>query len=85
MISCKLGLHEWMYAYEGTLRWCKKCKKKQEMADSQKWVDTDLIKPKEDNTKYCECPRDYTVTLKLQLCPHCGLPRRPHKLPVKSR
>ncbi len=77
MDSCKLGFHKWMYVYEGTFRYCEKCKKKQEMNAAQKWVDCSQIKRPADDTKYCECPRDYTVSIRLKLCPRCGLPRRP--------
>ena len=84
MNSCKLGFHNWAYAYEGKLRYCKKCKKKQEMNAAGKWVESRLIKPPVDNTKYCDCPRDYTVSIRLQLCPRCGLPRRTRVLPSGS-
>jgi hypothetical protein len=81
MNSCKFGLHKWMYAYEGTVRFCKKCKKKQEMNSARKWVESSQVKRPTDNTKYCECPRDYTVSIRLQMCPRCGLPRRTRVVP----
>ena len=78
MKSCTLGFHDWAYVYEGTVRYCKKCKKKQEKDGAGKWAEASAVKSAPaDKTKYCGCPRDYTVSIKIQLCPHCGLPRRP--------
>jgi len=78
MISCKLGLHQWVYAYESTVRYCKKCKKRQEKDSAGKWAVSSGAKPRKvDTTQYCSCPRDYTVSISIRVCPHCGLPRRP--------
>jgi hypothetical protein len=85
MNSCKLGLHNWAYTNEGKGRWCKKCQKKQELNDSGKWLESGPTTPFVDESKFCQCPRDYTITIKAMACPHCGLPRRPRVLPVKTR
>lgn len=77
MDSCKLGLHKWTYTNEGKSRWCGKCQKKEEKNAAGKWIESRPSKPKVDETKFCECPRDYTVSIRIQTCPHCGLPRRP--------
>jgi hypothetical protein len=78
MNSCKIGIHQWVYAYEKKVRYCKNCKKRQEKNDAGKWIMSSDVRPqREDTTKYCTCPRDYTVSIRIQVCPHCGLPRRP--------
>jgi hypothetical protein len=84
MEICKLGLHNWSYAYEGSIRFCKKCKKKQELTGDKKWVNTDLVRRPANNIKFCECPRDYTVSIRLTTCPHCGLPRQPRIIRDRS-
>jgi hypothetical protein len=84
MNSCKLGLHKWAYTHEGKVRWCKKCQKKQDRGAAGKWVESRPLARPKDNTKYCECPRDYTVSIRLQLCPRCGLPRRTRVIPSGS-
>ncbi len=81
MKSCKLGLHKWIYTTDGKGRTCGKCLKKQEKNVEGKWADSVLIKRPVDETKYCECPRDYTVSIKSMICPRCGLPRRPRIVP----
>lgn len=77
MNTCTLGFHSWVYIREGKSRWCKKCEKKQEMSAKGKWIESHQSARAVDRTKYCECPRDYTIAVKLKTCPHCGLPRRP--------
>lgn len=83
MNSCTLGFHTWVYIREGKSRWCKKCEKKQEMSVEGKWVESRPATRAVDKTKYCECPSDYTIAIKLKTCPRCGLPRRP--IPSKLR
>jgi hypothetical protein len=86
MNSCKLGLHKWAYSNEGESRWCENCRKKQEKDDSGKWVDYHPQKQLvEEDANFCQCPRDYTISLKLRACPHCGKLRRPHILPSQPR
>ena len=84
MNSCKLGLHKWTYTHKGKIRSCEKCQKKQEKGVGGKWVESHLLMRPKDETKYCECPRDYTVSIRLQMCPRCGLPRRTRVLPSGS-
>ena len=74
---CKLGFHKWVDTDEGNVRWCKKCQKKQERGDTGRWVEGRPIKRPIDKTKYCQCPRDYTISIRIKVCPRCGLPRRP--------
>jgi hypothetical protein len=76
MNSCKLGIHKWALTNEGKGRWCKVCQKKQEKDDAGKWVDSSL-KAVVNEAKFCECPRDYTISIKSMACARCGLPRRP--------
>lgn len=78
MNSCTLGLHAWAYNDEGKKRWCTKCQKKQEKDASGKWIEGRPAKQAPvDNAQYCQCPRDYTISLKTMKCQRCGLPRRP--------
>lgn len=77
MDTCKLGLHTWALTNEGKGRWCKKCQKKQEQDSAGKWIDSVPVKVGVDESKFCNCPRDYTISIKLMDCPRCGLPRRP--------
>lgn len=77
MNSCKFGFHKWAYAIGGNGRWCNKCQKKEEKNAAGKWVESQKIKPAKEKPKFCECPRDYTISIKSMACPHCGLPRRP--------
>lgn len=77
MNGCKLGFHKWIYIREGKSRWCKKCQKKQEMSVAGKWIESRPVNRPVDLTKYCDCPRDYTVAIKTKTCQRCGLPRRP--------
>ena len=77
MNSCTLGFHTWALTNEGKGRWCKKCQKKQEKDTAGKWIESGPTKLPEDKTKFCECPRDYTISLKTMTCQRCGLPRRP--------
>jgi hypothetical protein len=77
MNSCKFGLHKWTYTNEGKVRWCQKCHKKEEKDARGKWVGSRSNPLPKDETKFCECPRDYTISIRIKDCPHCGLPRRP--------
>jgi len=81
MNSCKLGFHKWAYTNEGNGRWCTQCQKKQEKGATGKWSESRIIKPVVDDTKYCDCPRDYTISIKTMACQRCGKPRRPRVLP----
>ena len=72
---CKFGFHKWVDTDEGKVRWCKKCQKKQERGVRGKWIESLPKKRTEDETKFCQCPRDYTRSIKLMTCPRCGLPR----------
>jgi hypothetical protein len=85
MNGCQFGFHKWVYIREGKSRWCKGCQKKEEIGRAGKWVEGHSTNRPVDKTKYCECPRDYTIAIKLIICPRCGLPRRPVVLPVRSR
>lgn len=75
MKLCKFGFHEWTYANEGKTRSCRKCRKKQERAAKGKWVESLPVKQTEDKTKICQCPRDYTISIRTKVCQRCGLPR----------
>jgi hypothetical protein len=77
MNGCKFGFHKWVYTDEDKGRWCKKCQKKQvKSTATNRWVES-RPKPLVDETKFCQCPRDYTISIKSMLCQRCGLPRRP--------
>ena len=85
MNSCKLGFHKWIDTDEGKARWCKNCQKKQVMNATGKWVESRSAKPSVDESKFCQCPRDYTISIKSMTCPRCGLPRRPRVVPSHIR
>lgn len=76
MNLCKLGLHKWTYANKRKTRSCMKCQIKQEKATKGKWVERLPVKRAEDKSKYCQCPRDYTISIKSKVCQRCGLPRQ---------
>ena len=82
MKFCKVGLHKWVYTSDECGRWCEMCHKRQELDDTGKWIDHEGKRV--EKKKYCECPRDYTVSIRLMNCPHCGLPRQPRALPNHS-
>jgi hypothetical protein len=84
MNLCKLGFHKWVDTDEGKVRWCKKCQKKQERNAVGKWVESRSMKPLVDESKFCQCPRDYTISIKTMVCQRCGLPRRPRVLPSRD-
>ncbi len=75
MNMCKLGFHKWTYTNEGKVRSCAKCRIMQEKAPKGKWVERVPVKKTEDKSKFCQCPRDYTISIRSNVCPHCGLPR----------
>jgi hypothetical protein len=76
---CKFGFHRWADANDGNGRWCRKCQKKQERdVVAGKWVESRPVKPPlVDESKFCHCPRDYTISIRTMFCQRCGLPRRP--------
>lgn len=82
---CKFGFHKWTYTHENKNRWCKKCQKKQERDAADKWVESRPAQPIKEEGQFCECPRDYTISIKTMLCPRCGLPKRPRIIPSISR
>lgn len=82
MDSCKFGFHSWAFTNEGKSRWCKKCQKKQEQDEAGKWIESHPVKAPAVETKFCDCPRDYTISLKSMSCSRCGLPRRPRVIPT---
>ncbi len=84
MNGCKFGFHKWSYTDEGKSRWCRKCQKKQEKGSARLWVESRTTKPVIDETKFCQCPRDYTISIRTMTCQRCGLPRRPRVLPSGS-
>lgn len=84
MKLCKVGFHKWAYTNEGVSRWCEKCQKRQELGASGKWMENRPSKRQENENKFCQCPSDYTISIKSMSCPRCGLPRRPRVLPTKS-
>ncbi len=75
MIMCKLGIHKWTYTSEGKVRLCAKCRIRQEKAAKGKWVEIVPVKKTIDMSKFCQCPRDYTISIKSKVCQRCGLPR----------
>jgi len=78
MNYCKVGLHKWFYVHEGNGRWCRKCQKRQEKNAAGTWIDSQpMPKPPKDEKKFCNCPRDYTISITTMFCQRCGLPRRP--------
>jgi len=85
MNSCRLGFHKWAYTNDDKNRWCQKCQKKQEKGASGLWVESRPTTPVIDDSKFCQCPRDYTISIKTMTCQRCGLPRRPRVLPASGR
>ncbi len=82
MNLCKVGLHKWTYTHEGKVRSCLKCRKKQDKPAKGKWAESVAIKKIEDKSKYCQCPRDYTISIKSMVCQRCGLPRQLRQSPI---
>ncbi len=76
MKLCKFGLHKWTYTHEGKARSCMKCRIKQEKAAKGRWIESIPVKRAEDKSKYCQCPRDYTISIRTNVCQRCGLPRQ---------
>ena len=75
MNGCKFGFHKWVDTDEGKGRWCKKCQMKQERDAAGKWVESRPKKRSVDEAKLCQCPRDYTISIRSKTCQRCGLPR----------
>jgi hypothetical protein len=75
MKLCKLGFHKWTYTNEGKSRSCAACRRKEERGAKNKWGESIPKKPVEDQGNLCQCPRDYTISIKTKLCQRCGLPR----------
>ena len=84
MKFCKVGFHKWVYTSDEEGRWCEKCQKKQQLNNEGKWVEVRSVKRAEDEKKFCQCPSDYTISIRSMSCPRCGLPRRPRVLPTKN-
>ena len=76
MNLCKMGLHKWTYTNDGKGRYCIKCRKKEEQAAKGKWAASASTKRAEDKSKFCQCPRDYTISIRTNVCQRCGLPRQ---------
>jgi hypothetical protein len=84
MNSCKLGIHKWALTNEGENRWCTQCQKKQELDDEGRWIESLPTKKLVDDSKFCKCPQDYTISIKSMACPRCALPRRPRVIPSNN-
>ncbi len=75
MNLCKVGLHKWTYTHEGKVRSCLKCRKYEAKAAKGRWAESVPVVRAVDKTKYCQCPRDYTISIRSKVCQRCGLPR----------